>query len=83
VLRRTAEAYEAKYGAEWHFGVGDGVFVHEAGEATVFELRPTTAHGFGKDPYSHPLALRLTAASRPGAEVLEEDGTVRGGRVVI
>ncbi|MFJ6478981.1 MULTISPECIES: pyridoxamine 5'-phosphate oxidase family protein [unclassified Streptomyces] len=52
-LRRLAAAWEAKYGAEWHFEVGDGVFVNpDAGEAVVFAVRPGTAFGFGKGGYS-------------------------------
>ena len=52
-LRRVAAAFEDKYGAEWHFDVGDGVFHHGAGEALVFRMAPTTAYAFGKAPYSH------------------------------
>jgi hypothetical protein len=52
-LHRIADAYEDKYGAEWHFDVGDGVFHHGAGEAFVFELSPAKVLGFGKAPYSH------------------------------
>jgi general stress protein 26 len=52
-LRRLAAAYEDKYGSEWHFDVGDGVFHHGAGEAIVFELIPAKVLGFGKAPYSH------------------------------
>lgn len=53
-LQRLADTYEAKYGAEWHFDIGDGVFVNDAaGPALVFELAPVTAYGFGKGTYSH------------------------------
>ena len=52
-LRRVAAAFEDKYGAEWHFDVGDGVFRHEGGEALVFRVAPVRAYGFGKGPYSH------------------------------
>jgi Pyridoxamine 5'-phosphate oxidase len=52
-LQRIADAYEEKYGDEWHFDVGDGVFHHGAGEAIVFELAPPRVLGFGKSPYSH------------------------------
>ncbi|MFJ7587739.1 pyridoxamine 5'-phosphate oxidase family protein [Streptomyces sp. NPDC097617] len=52
-LRRLATAWEAKYGAEWHFDIGDGGFVNpDAGEAVVFAVRPSTAFGFGKGGYS-------------------------------
>ncbi|MFD7233840.1 pyridoxamine 5'-phosphate oxidase family protein [Streptomyces syringium] len=48
-LRRLAGAWEAKYGAEWHFDVRDGLFVNPgAGEAVVFAVTPRTAFGFGK-----------------------------------
>jgi nitroimidazol reductase NimA-like FMN-containing flavoprotein (pyridoxamine 5'-phosphate oxidase superfamily) len=51
-LTRIAEAYESKYGSEWHFDVRDGTFRHSAGDALVFEVAPTTAFGFGKGEYS-------------------------------
>jgi|SRR5215207_5587803 len=47
-LRRLAEAYESKYGSDWHFDVRDGFFVGEGGEALVYEVAPITAFGFGK-----------------------------------
>jgi general stress protein 26 len=53
VLRRLADAYEAKYGEDWHFDVRDGAFYNEAGgEALVYEVAPTTAFGFRKGEYS-------------------------------
>ncbi|WP_051840591.1 pyridoxamine 5'-phosphate oxidase family protein [Streptomyces sp. NRRL F-5126] len=52
-LRVLARAWEEKYGAEWHFDVGDGVFVGARGnEALVFRVAPSRAYGFGKAPYS-------------------------------
>ena len=52
-LIALAEAWEAKYGAEWHFGVTDGLFSNGAGgRAEVFAVAPRTAFGFAKgDPY--------------------------------
>ncbi|MGX1884725.1 pyridoxamine 5'-phosphate oxidase family protein [Streptomyces sp. NPDC055287] len=53
-LRRLAAAYEAKYGADWHFDVHDGAF-YGAGEdqrAVVFRVAPMAAFGFGKGVYS-------------------------------
>jgi hypothetical protein len=47
-LRRVAEAYETKYGTDWHFDVKDGAFHHEGGEAWVFEVAPVKAFGFAK-----------------------------------
>lgn len=52
-LQHIADAYEEKYGDEWHFDVGEGVFHHGAGEAIVFELAPPRVLGFGKAPYTH------------------------------
>jgi len=51
-LQRLADAWQAKYGDEWHFDVGDGMFRHEAGDALVFEIAATVAFGFSKgEPY--------------------------------
>ena len=48
-----AEAWEAKYGSDWHFGVRDGAFTNGAGgRAEVFEVAPRTVFGFAKgDPF--------------------------------
>ncbi|MEQ4715465.1 pyridoxamine 5'-phosphate oxidase family protein [Nonomuraea sp. B19D2] len=52
-LKRLADAWEAKYGPEWHFEVGDGVFVNVAdGEALVFEVAPSKVLGFRKGEFS-------------------------------
>lgn len=45
-LQSIADAYEAKYGAEWHFDVGDGAFVTEGHAAWVYRLAPETAFGY-------------------------------------
>ncbi|WP_405661764.1 pyridoxamine 5'-phosphate oxidase family protein [Streptomyces sp. NBC_01166] len=52
-LIALAEAWEAKYGADWHFGVTDGMFSNGAGgRAEVFAVTPRTAFGFAKgDPF--------------------------------
>ena len=48
-LQPIADAYEAKYGAEWHFDVAGGAFRGQGEtEAWVFELAPTKVLGFGK-----------------------------------
>jgi uncharacterized pyridoxamine 5'-phosphate oxidase family protein len=53
LLQRVADAYETKYGSEWHFDVRDGAFHHDAGAALVFEAAPTTVFGFRKgEPFS-------------------------------
>jgi general stress protein 26 len=54
VLQRLAAAIEDKYGAVWHFDVGDGLFLHSdgAGEAAVFRVEPTKVIAFAKDPHA-------------------------------
>jgi nitroimidazol reductase NimA-like FMN-containing flavoprotein (pyridoxamine 5'-phosphate oxidase superfamily) len=51
-LHRIADAYEAKYGPDWHFDVRDGAFHHEGGQAVVYRVAPTTVFGFGKGRFS-------------------------------
>jgi nitroimidazol reductase NimA-like FMN-containing flavoprotein (pyridoxamine 5'-phosphate oxidase superfamily) len=48
-LQALADAWEAKYGPEWRFEVGDGGFEGQ-GETTawVFRIEPKTVHGYGK-----------------------------------
>jgi hypothetical protein len=48
ILQRIADAYESKYGNEWHFDVRDGVFVGEGGPALVYAVAPSTAFGFAR-----------------------------------
>jgi nitroimidazol reductase NimA-like FMN-containing flavoprotein (pyridoxamine 5'-phosphate oxidase superfamily) len=48
-LQRVADALASKYGEPFVFTVRDGAFwSDDGGEALVFEVRPTTAFGFGK-----------------------------------
>jgi general stress protein 26 len=53
-LQRLAAAFEDKYGAEWHFDVGDGAFLHSGGEhsAAVFRIEPAKVLAFAKDPHA-------------------------------
>lgn len=53
-LHRVADAYEAKYGTEWHFTVSDNAAFRNSfgGEALVYEIAPSTVFAFGKGPYS-------------------------------
>ena len=52
-LQRIADAYEAKYGKEWHFDVRGGAFHGDAGNvAHVFEVAPVAVFGFAKGDYS-------------------------------
>ncbi|WP_329086845.1 MULTISPECIES: pyridoxamine 5'-phosphate oxidase family protein [unclassified Streptosporangium] len=52
VLRRIADAYEAKYGPDWRFEVRDGCFEGDGGAALVYEVAPAKAFGFRKGKYS-------------------------------
>jgi general stress protein 26 len=53
-LERLAAAIEAKYGAVWHFDVGDGLFLHSGGAnaAAVFRVEPSKVIAFAKDPHA-------------------------------
>jgi hypothetical protein len=51
-LQVLADAWEKKYGSEWHFDVREGGFAGGQGLALVYRIEPATAFGFGKDPYS-------------------------------
>jgi general stress protein 26 len=51
-LQRLADAYETKYGSEWHFEVGDGVFGTGEDAAAVFRIEPTKVFAFAKDPHA-------------------------------
>jgi general stress protein 26 len=51
-LRGIADAYESKYGTDWHFDVRGGAFHGPGGEALVYEIAPSTAFGFGKGEFS-------------------------------
>ncbi len=61
-LQATADAYEGKYGAVWHFDVGDGAFAtnNGSGEAWVFEVTPTTAHAYAKGEPGGQTRYRFT-----------------------
>jgi len=51
-LRRLAQAWEAKYGSEWHWEVADGMFRHaDGGGAAVFRIEPSKVLAFAKDPH--------------------------------
>ena len=50
-LQEIADAYEAKYGSDWHFDVGDGVFGEGELAAAVFRIEPSKVLAFAKDPH--------------------------------
>jgi len=52
VLQRLADAWEAKYGSDWHFEVDDGAFHADGHAALVFEVAAVTVFGFAKGEYS-------------------------------
>jgi hypothetical protein len=47
-----ADAYESKYGSEWHFDVGDGVFGSGDDAAAVFRIEPIKLLAFAKQPHA-------------------------------
>jgi general stress protein 26 len=53
-LGRVAAAIEDKYGDAWRFDVGDGLFLHSAGEqeAAVFRVEPSKIIAFAKQPHA-------------------------------
>ncbi len=51
-LQRLADGYEAEYGTEWHFDVGDGVFGSGDDAAAVFRIEPTKVLAFAKQPHA-------------------------------
>jgi general stress protein 26 len=58
-LRRLAEAYEAKYGSEWHFEVGEDAFETNGHAAAVFRVEPDKVLAFAKEPHAQT-TFRLT-----------------------
>lgn len=50
-LQLLADAYEAKYGSDWHFDVGDGVFGQGEDAAAVFRVETTKVLAFAKQPH--------------------------------
>ena len=51
-LTGLADAWEAKYGSEWHWEVADGMFRHsDGGGAAVFRIEPAKVLAFAKDPH--------------------------------
>jgi len=51
-LLGLADAYETKYGSEWHFEVGDGVFGTGEDAAAVFRIEPRKVLAFAKEPHA-------------------------------
>ena len=51
-LQALADAYEAKYGSDWHFDVGDGVFVSGGDAAAVFRIEQNKVLAFAKHPHA-------------------------------
>ena len=52
VLRRLAAAWREKWDGRWQFDVGDGAFLHEAGQAWVFRIDPTKILSFAKGTFA-------------------------------
>jgi general stress protein 26 len=50
-LQILADAYEAKYGSDWHFDVQGGLF-HAGGQSSVvFRIEPVKVFAFAKEPH--------------------------------
>ena len=60
-LQPLADGYQAKYGSEWHFDVGDGVFGSGDQAAAVFRIEPTKVLAFAKQPHAQT-TFRITSA---------------------
>jgi general stress protein 26 len=50
-LQGLSDSYVEKYGSEWRFEVGDGVFVASSGDDLVFRIKPEKVLAFAKDPH--------------------------------
>ena len=61
-LQRLADAYEAKYGSDWHFDVGDGVLGFGDDAAAVFRVEPSKVIAFAKEPHGQT-TVRVGAGS--------------------
>ena len=51
-LRALAAMWATKHDGEWSYEVRDGAFVHEAGVAHVFEVRPDKVLSFAKGEFA-------------------------------
>jgi general stress protein 26 len=51
-LQRLADAYEAKYGSDWRFEVGDGLFGEGDDAVAVFRIEPAKVLAFAKEPHA-------------------------------
>jgi hypothetical protein len=51
-LQLLADVYEAKYGSDWHFDVGDDAFTTSEGAAAVFRVEPSKILAFAKEPHA-------------------------------
>ena len=75
LLQRLADGYEAKYGSDWHFDVGDGVFGSGEDAAAVFRIEPDKVLAFAKEPHAQT-TYRFTA----GQQIPSTTGLRRRGR---
>jgi general stress protein 26 len=50
-LQRLSDSWVAKYGEEWRFELGDGVFVAGSGDVFVFRIEPAKVLAFAKEPH--------------------------------
>ena len=60
-LQRLADAFEAKYGSDWHFDVADDAVVSQGQPAAVFRVEPHKVLAFAKEPHAQT-AYRFTTS---------------------
>ena len=51
-LQRLADAWDSKYGGDWHFEVAHNAFQGDGGEALVFAVVPTKIIAFAKGDFA-------------------------------
>jgi hypothetical protein len=51
-LQLLADAWASKYHGDWRFEVANGAFLHEGGEALVYEVRPAKVLAFAKGDFA-------------------------------
>jgi general stress protein 26 len=66
LLRRLADAWESKYGGDWHFDVADGAFRHNGGEALVYAVAPEKVLAFAKGAFAQT-RFRFSSGAAPWA----------------
>ncbi len=61
-LHRLAERWRCKYGDDWAFDVGDGVFLHDGDPALVFAVRPEVVFAYERTSEHAAMRWRFDAS---------------------